>query len=71
MPIPTDDTLLQEIEGFLRETEMKPSTFGLSAMNDGALVGQLRTGRRSLTLKSATRVLSFIAANRPTKSVGL
>ncbi|WP_298691763.1 hypothetical protein [uncultured Sphingomonas sp.] len=60
----TDATLLAEIEAFIEEHEIKPSRFGLDAMGDGALVFQLRTGRRSLRLKSAERVLAHISQKR-------
>lgn len=56
--------LLSEVEGFLHDTKMKPSRFGLEAMGDGALVSQLRAGSRSLSVKNADRVLSYIKRQR-------
>lgn len=61
MKIPSDAELLVQIEQFLRVSKMKPSRFGLETLSDGAVVFQLREGRRSLTLKSAQKVLQYIA----------
>jgi len=55
----TDQTLLRDIEAFLRDHQMSPSRFGLEAMGDGALVAQLRAGR-SLSLRNAERVVRFM-----------
>lgn len=61
MKIITDAELLEQIEQFLKKTEMAPSRFGLDAMGDGALVPQLKAGR-SLSLKNAERVARFMSA---------
>lgn len=63
----TDDTLLAEIDAFLARTNMKPTRFGIDTLGDGGLVSGLRTGR-SLTLKSANRVLAFMSEYRAEQS---
>lgn len=63
----TDDTLLEQIEAFLAETEMKPTRFGIKALGDGGLIRQLRE-KRSLTLKSAGKVIEFMENYRPEQS---
>lgn len=63
----TDDTLLAEIDAFLARTNMKPTRFGIDTLGDGGLVNGLRTGR-SLTLKSANRVLAFMSEYRAEQS---
>jgi phosphopantothenoylcysteine decarboxylase / phosphopantothenate---cysteine ligase len=54
--------LLAEIEAFLAESGLTPTKFGLSAVNDGHLVANLRHGN-SVTLKTADRVRSFMRAH--------
>lgn len=68
MQMPLEKSLLNAVEEFLSETKMKPSRFGLEAMDDGALVRQLRAGERSLTLKNADRVLEYIRVYRTSAS---
>lgn len=60
MAIPSDRQLLEQVEGFLSRTKIAPSRLGLEALSDGALISQLRKGRRSLTLKSADRLLRYM-----------
>lgn len=63
----TDDILLEKVETFIKQHKMAPTRFGLEAMEDGALVKQLQSGR-SLTLKNAERVIRFMdeyAATHP------
>jgi len=69
MDIITDATLIEKIEAFISEHEIKPSRFGLAAMGDGALLPQLKAGR-SLSLKNAERVLNFMATYRPATAQG-
>ena len=46
MPSETDtDPLLTEVETFLEESGMAPSTFGIGATGDPSLVQELRRGR--------------------------
>lgn len=59
MRIPNDTELLQHIEDFLDRSGMKPTPFGIAAMGEGGLMKSLREGR-SLSLKSAQRVLDYI-----------
>lgn len=62
MTFPSDADFLDRIEQFLTRTKMKPSRLGLEALSDGAVVFQLREGKRSLTLKSAEKLVNFMAA---------
>lgn len=55
------EKLLHDIDAFLRETGMAPSTFGRKAVNDGKLVDRLNTGG-SVTLRTASRIRAFLAA---------
>jgi homoserine dehydrogenase len=41
------EKFLKEVEDFLVQTGMSPSTFGLEAVNDKAYVTELRRGRAS------------------------
>jgi hypothetical protein len=54
--------ILREIEGFLADTEMPKTVFGLRVANDGKLVDRLRDG--NVTLKTAQRIRDFIAQHR-------
>lgn len=60
MQLLTDKALLDMIETFLVQHDMKPTRFGVLAMNDGSLVFQLREGKRSLSLRNAERVVRFM-----------
>lgn len=53
--------LLQDIEAHIRATGMKATTFGRLAVNDGKLVGRLRSGG-SVTLKTLDGIRAFIAS---------
>ena len=55
----TSESLLREISDYCRRVGMAESTFGRLAVNDGKLVGRLRTGA-SVTLDTMDRVRSFI-----------
>lgn len=55
----SDKHLLAQIEAFLERHSVAPSRFGRAAMGDAGLVTHLRNGR-SLSLKNAKRVLTFI-----------
>ena len=68
MDILNDAQLLVRIEAFLRQHKMKPTRFGREALNDGALVSQLRAGTRSLTLKSAEKVIAYMDAYQPERA---
>lgn len=60
-PLASDADILTRIEQFCREKEMSTTTFGRRAIGDGNLVSDLRVGKRSLTLKTANRIISFMA----------
>ncbi len=60
----TDEAVLERVEQFLATSGMSPTRFGLEAMSEGGLVNSLRRGR-SLTLRSANRVLTFIETRQP------
>ena len=55
--------LLSEIEGFLAESGVSPTKFGLAAVNDGHLIKNLRGGA-SVTLKTADKVRAYMANQR-------
>lgn len=59
MTIPDDIELLAHTESFLAETGMGPAKFGVLAKGEGGLVSSMRAGR-SLSLRNARRILSFI-----------
>lgn len=50
------------VSAFLRRTGMRPTTFGLRALGDPNLMRQIDDGR-SPSLRTADRLLAFIAAN--------
>ncbi|MFC0302746.1 hypothetical protein ACFSTI_24980 [Rhizorhabdus histidinilytica] len=56
----TDAELLQAIDAFIADTNIKPTRLGLDALGDGNLVSNLRNGR-SLTLRNAERLMRFMA----------
>ncbi len=55
------DPLLLNIERFLAEAGMEPTTFGEKSMNDGNFVRDLRNGRE-VRRRTRERVLRFISA---------
>jgi len=63
----SDADVLKQIEAFCAQHEIKPTTFGRMALGDGNLVTNLRADR-SLTLKTAARVVEFMATYRPTET---
>jgi hypothetical protein len=63
----TTESLLREISDYCRRVGMAESTFGRLAVNDGKLVGRLRTGA-SVTIDTMERVRSFIG--QPAKKSG-
>lgn len=58
------ETLLVEVNEFLRATRMSATRLGIDAINDGKFVGRLRSG---LNMQTATieRVRLFIEARTP------
>jgi hypothetical protein len=55
---------LKRIEAFCEQHSMGVTTFGRSAIGDANLVANLRAGR-SLTLKTANAVVTFMAEHAP------
>lgn len=56
--------LLSDIETFLAETEMPPSTFGRRAVNDWKFVRDLRAGKRRVWPETAEKVRRFMESAR-------
>lgn len=54
-----DQKLLRDIDAFIARHAMAESTFGRLAVNDGKMVGRLRSGG-SITLKTLARVRAFM-----------
>jgi len=54
------NTLLLEIEAFIATHGMSPSRFGVEAVNDKCLIGDMRNGRR-LWPETESRVRLFMA----------
>ena len=61
---PTDAELLSSIEQFCSQHEIAPTAFGRAAIGDGSLIANLKQNR-SVTLKTAHRVLAFMAGFCP------
>jgi hypothetical protein len=64
------ELLINEIAEYCRREGMAESTFGRHAVNDGKLVGRLRTGAR-VTTDTVERVRSFISGNAGRETRGL
>lgn len=60
--------LLAEIERFLNQTGMPPTTFGVTVMNDWHLVRRLRDGG-SVRMPTADKIREFIS-NYPREKTG-
>jgi hypothetical protein len=58
------ETLLRDIDAFLRQQRMAETRFGLAAVNDGHLIRRLRAGG-NLTLRTVERVRAFMHAHPP------
>lgn len=56
--------ILDQVEAYLEASGMKPTIFGLRAVNDGHFVTRLRDGA-NLTTRTIGRVQAFIAENPP------
>jgi hypothetical protein len=68
-PMMRSEDLLEEISEFCSTTKVAESTFGRLAVNDGKLVGRLRSGGR-VTAETVSRVRAFIQANSDTPAPG-
>lgn len=66
-PLMSDAQLLEQIEAYCERAELSLTTFGRLSIGDGNLVPNLRSGR-SLTLKTARKVLDFIAQHAASSS---
>ena len=55
-----EQLLRSRVSAFLRRTGMSPTTFGMKALGDPHLLRQINGGR-SLSLRTADRILAFIA----------
>ncbi len=64
-----EHSLLQRIEGFLRESHMPPSVFGRAAARDPRLVSDLRGGREP-GHRMISRVEHFMTAWRADRHAG-
>lgn len=62
----SDADILRQIEAYCGEQGVSVTTFGRRSIGDGNLVADLRAGKRSLTLKTANRIIEFIAAGSDT-----
>lgn len=56
----SDAEVLEQIEAFCAKRNISLTSFGRQAIGDGNLVGNLRSSR-SLTLKTARKVIDFMA----------
>lgn len=58
------DGLLSEIDVFLAESQMAPSTFGRKSVGDAKFIGRLRSGKRCWpeTAQKARRFMQKIRA---------
>lgn len=55
----THQQLLAEIEAFLKRHDVRPTTFGLRAVNDAKLVANLRSGA-DVTTRTLDRVRTYM-----------
>jgi hypothetical protein len=62
------DTLLDEIEAFLRLTGMKPTRFSALATSDRHFVRHLRIGKRNVWPHTAAKVRSFMRNYDPKRN---
>ena len=62
--VTSDAELLERIDRFCTQHSIAPTAFGRAAIGDGNLIANLRNGR-SVTLKSAQRVLGYMAEYQP------
>lgn len=58
------ENLLKHIKAYCAAAEMKPSVFGLKAVNDGKLVSRLEGGGECLP-RTGAKILRYIAQNPP------
>lgn len=66
----SDADILKRIEAFCSAQEMSLTGFGRASIGDGNLVSNLKADR-SLTLKTAARVVRFMETYRPADQTSL
>ena len=67
MPIhPTVKSLIEEIDAFRAKARMSVTAFGISAVNDGGFLADLKNGIRNPSLKTMDRVRSFMRKHKET-----
>lgn len=54
------ERFLADIDAFLAAANMKPSVFGMAAMNDPSFIDSLRSGRQP-TLRVVDKVYDFMS----------
>jgi hypothetical protein len=62
-----DAEMLHRIEAFLTSNRIGASSFGRSAIGDPRLIGDMRKGKRSITLRTANRIAAFMETYAPTE----
>lgn len=60
--------VLAEIEAYLNQTGMAPSTFGMRVLNDGKFVWRLRERPMGITLTTVEKVRQWMRDNPPAAS---
>lgn len=58
-------SIIVDIDAFLKRHEMAESTFGRLAINDWKLVRSLRAGSRRIWPETEAKVRAFMAGYRP------
>ena len=66
--IPDHGQFLADVERFLAEHGIAPTTFGTKVMNNPAFINHLRDGR-SVTLKTAKKVYDYIRLTSAQKAL--
>lgn len=68
-PEPLRKALLSEVESFLKDNQMAPTTFGLKAVNDAKFVTSLRAGLdpRSTTIDEVRAFMRDWRPGRPSQ----
>jgi hypothetical protein len=61
------EKLLAEIDAFLERHNMRETAFGIKAVNDPALVSDMRYHGRSVRIDTAERLREFMASYKPEK----
>ena len=59
------EKLLAEIDAFLERHNMRETAFGIKAVNDPALVSNMRYHGRNVRIDTAERLREFMASYKP------